>query len=53
METSTLIMGTKTAFLLAADHPNGWDSSVYATLQCVDFNVETHLVGPGKEDSDQ
>ena len=46
-------MGKKTAFLLAADYPAGQDSTVYATLNCVDFNAEPHLVWPGKEDSDQ
>lgn len=40
-------MGKEMAFLLATDYPNGRDSTVYATLNCVAFNVEPHLVWPG------
>jgi hypothetical protein len=46
-------MGKEMAFLLATDYPNGRDSTVYATLNCVAFNVEPHLVWPGKEDTNQ
>lgn len=53
METSILITVKKTAWLLAADYPSGWDRAVYAVLNCVDFIVETHLVGICNEDSDQ